>query len=98
MQAARARETTGEERRAPRVEVGLPSELAIECVEGLRGAEQEGRSFAAATFGVRGLGAQEVQAGALQLVEGPDLGRGQQSTRDVEDARLQARLGGGVGP
>jgi hypothetical protein len=43
---------------------------------------------------VRGLGAQQVQPGALELVERPDRGGRQHPVREVEDARLQAGLGG----
>ena len=101
MQAAGAREPPGEQRRAPRVEIGLARELRVERLERLRGSKEQRRGLAAAALGVRGLGAQQVQAGALQLVERPDLGRRQQPARRVERAGLQARLGGGeraVGP
>ena len=45
--------------------------------------------FAPAALGIRGLGAQQVETSALELVEGSGRGDGEQSARHVERARLQ---------
>jgi hypothetical protein len=95
VQAARARQPPGEQRRAPRVEVGLTGELGIERVEGLGGPKEQRRRFAAAALRVPGLGAQQVQAGALKLVQRTTLCCRDQAARHVNRARPQAGLGGG---
>jgi len=68
VQAVLAGQPPGEQSRAPRVEVGLTRELRIERVERLGGPKEQCRSFAAAALRVRRLGAQQVQAGALEFV------------------------------
>jgi hypothetical protein len=52
------------------------------------------RSGAAATFGIRRLGAQQVQARALQLVQRPDLGCRHHPASCIEGARPQTEVGG----
>ena len=50
------------------------------------------------TVGEGDAGTQQVDLGALQLVERPGLRRGCQLDSRFERAGLQARLGGGQGP
>ena len=95
VQARGARKLPGEQRRAPRVEVGLARELRIERLERLGSSKEQGRSGAAAAFRVRGLGAQQVQAGALELVQRTDLGRRHHPASRIESARPQTVVGGG---
>ena len=98
MKARAAGELAGEERRAPGIEIRLTGELHVERVEGLRGAEEQARGFAPAALGVRGLSAQQVQAGVLEWFELTGLGCGEQPTCHVERPRRQAGLGGGERP
>ena len=76
--AGRACEAPGEQSRAPGVEERLARKPRVERLEPLRGAQEERRSVAPAALGVGGLGAKEVEAGVLQLVQRPHLGRRQE--------------------
>ena len=98
VKARAAGELPGEERRAPGIEIGLARELHVERVERLRGAQEQARGFAPAALGVRGLSAQQVQAGVLESFELTGLGCGEQPTCHVERPRRQAGLGGGERP
>ena len=89
----RAREAPGEESRAPGVEVRLSRNPRVERLEPLRGSQEERRSVAPAALRVGGLGAKEVEAGVLQLVQRAHLGCRQEAARHVERARAEARLG-----
>ena len=96
--AARGREVPGEQRRAPRVEVGVAAEAHVERLEPPRRLEQQQRSVATAVLGEGDLGPEQDHPGPPELVERPGLRDRQQSARHVERSRTQARLGGGECP
>ena len=98
VEAPAGSQLSGEQRGTPSIEVRIAREALIERLERLRGLEQQRGRVAAAALRVCDLSAQQLQTGALQLVERPDLRSRQQLQRDVERARLQAGLSGGERP
>jgi hypothetical protein len=97
MHAGAARQPPGEQGGAPCVQIGLPGYLPIKRIKGLCGMQEERRGVAVAVLGKGCLGAEQLEARRLELVEFPHLGRRQQPACDVEHAGLQARLGGRQG-
>ena len=81
-------QTTDDDRGPQRVQVGLARERDVERLEPLGGLEQQRRRVAAAAHDEGDLGAEEVDAGALELVERSGLRRGQQSEGRVGRAGL----------
>ena len=82
----------GEDRRGPGGQVGLARELQVERLEPPRGLQQQRGSIAAEARGEGDVAAQQVDPGALELVERSGLRRGQEPERRVERAGLEARL------
>jgi hypothetical protein len=74
-------ETPRHPRRGPRDQVGLASEVQIERLEPPGGVQQERGSIAGKTRGEGDVGAHQVDAGALELVERHGVRRGQESER-----------------
>ena len=83
--------------RAPGGQVGLAREVQVERLEPPRRLQQQRRRIAPKTRAEGDLSAQQVDQGALELVERPRLGRGDQPERRVELAGLEARLRRGQG-
>ena len=79
-------------RRAPGGQVGLAREVQVERLEPPGGLQQQRGSVAPKTRGEGDVGTQQVDPGALELVERPGLRRGDQPESRVEFAGLQARL------
>ena len=73
------RQAAGEHRRGQRVQVGLARESDVEWLEPFGGLEQQRRGVAAAARRECDLRAEQVDPGALELVERSGLGDGQQS-------------------
>ena len=92
--ARAARQLPGEQRRAPSVEIRLAGKPQVERLERLGGTEKQAGSVGPAALGEGRLGPQEVEAGALEVVQRPGLCRRQQSARRVEGSCTQASLGG----
>ena len=92
-QAAGARQPPGEQRRAPRVEVGLAREPRVERLERVAAAQQQRRRVAAAARGERDLARAAARPGrAASSSSGPASRCGQQPERGVERAGLEVGL------
>jgi hypothetical protein len=70
-------EAPGVDRCGERFEVGLAGEAGVQRNEALCRVEQHRQGLVAALAGERDLRAPPLQPGALELVEGPELGGGQ---------------------
>ena len=99
-------EAPGEHRRRDRLEVGLAGHRGVQRIEPPGRLEQQRRRVAPAPAGEHDLRAQPLQPRALELVERPELGGGQElgRGRGVGDVELRLRRGeraldahGGVG-
>lgn len=71
-------EAAGELCRGECLEVSRPGQPDVQRLEPLGGPEQQRGSVATAVLGVRDLCAQQVHAGAAELIEQPCIRRGQQ--------------------
>ncbi len=92
--AAGAGEVPGEQRRAPRIEIGVAGEAYVERLELLRRLEQQQRGVAAAALREHDLGPEQIDAGSPELVERPGLRGGQEPASNIERSRAEAGLGG----
>src|SRR5215211_8312518 len=92
-QMAAARQTTCEERCAPRIEIGLAREARIQWLEPPGRLQQLRRSLGSGG-GRRELPAQQVDPRVLELVQPPRLCCGQQLESCIERPRVQAGLRG----
>ena len=93
--AALTRQSAGEERCGPRVEVRVARQAYVERLELSSSLEQQHRSFAAAVLGKRDLGLQPIHARSTEVVESSGLSCRHQLERRIERARFEARLGRG---
>src|SRR5262249_56121569 len=91
-QDMRAGETSREPRRGPRGQVSLARELHVERFELPGSLQQQRGSIAAQARGEGHVGAQQVDVGALELLERPGLSRGEQPESRIKRAGLKARL------
>ncbi len=90
-----ARQTAGEQHGGERFQIGLTREPRIERLEPLGGLEQQRRSVATAAQRERDLTTQQVDLGALELVQRSGLCDRDKSERRVERAGLVLGLGRG---
>ena len=92
--AAGGREVSGEQRRAPGIEIRVAAEAHVERPQLPRGLQQQQRGVAAAVLGEGDLGLEQDHTGSPQLVERSGLRGGQQTASHIERPRPQARPGG----
>ena len=92
--AGAVRQPPGEQRRAPRVEIGVARQPGVERLERLRSPEQQRRRVATAVLGEGELGVQQIDASPPELVQRAGLRRREQPERHVERAGLQGDLCG----
>jgi hypothetical protein len=95
VQIARSRQSSGEQGRHPRAEVGLARQIEVERLQPLGRLEQQRGRVAAQTRGERDLTAQQVHPSALHLVQRPHLRGDEQLQRLVERAGLEVGPGRG---
>ena len=88
-------EAAGEHRRRDRLEVGLAGHRGVQRIEPPGRLEQQRRRVAPAPAGEHDLRAQPLQPRALELVDRPELGGGQEvgRGRGVGDVELRLRRG-----
>ncbi len=85
----------GEHRRRERLQVGLPGQRGVQRIEPPGRLEQQRRRVAPALARERDLGAQPLQPRALELVDRPELGGGQQVGRGRRVGDVEPGLGRG---
>ena len=88
-------EAPGEHRRRDRLEVGLAGHLGVQGIEPPGRLEQQRRRVAPAPAGEHDLRAQPLQPRALELVDRPELGGGQEVGRGRGVGDVELRLGRG---
>ena len=88
-------EAPGEHRRRDRLEVGLAGHRGVQGVEPPGRLEQQRRRVAATPAGEHDLRSQPLQPRALELVEWPELGGGQEVGRGRHVGDVELRLGRG---
>lgn len=86
-----AGEPAGVDRRHQRLEIGLPCELAVQSLQPLRGPDEEWRGITPAPQSEGHLGPHPLHLGTADLVQRSDLGRHQESLRDLEISRRVGR-------
>lgn len=94
-EAGACRQLAGEQRGAPRVQVGVSREADVEGLEGPGGSQQQSRCITAALLCERRLRAQQVDPRPPKVVQLPRLRGRQQLPRGPECAGLNARLRSG---